>query len=166
MLVVGVLVLGVGGLGCGGSLPDNPEPGAMNSDRQGQGNVKASLKERRVVKSRPRGEGTTRAVAWHAKPVKGAKFLTLLLPYSWCGFRDSPQTQRIDIVERTKETMITAFVFFPKVEATRRSSCPQTRFLGTARVSLVRDAFRRVLYDGSTSPPAQRWPRVREVGPR
>lgn len=160
-----MLVTGIGGFGCGSAEPDRVGSNRITSHTQHDAKLPAVIK-RTVTKYRPSGQGITRAIAWHAKPVKGARFLTLLIPYNWCGFRGIPRTQRIDIVERTKKATVTAFVFFPKVEAPHRSFCPQTRFLGTARVALAREAFHRVLYDGSTSPPAQRWPPVREVGSR
>lgn len=165
VLFFGILVTGIGGLGCGSDEPTRTGSRTITSHTRHDAETPAIIK-RTVIKYRPSGQGVTRAVAWHARPVKGAKFLTLLLPYNWCGFRDIPRTQRIDIVERAKGATITAFVFFPKAVAPHRSSCPQTRFLGTARVALAREAFHRVLFDGSTSPPAQRWPPVGEVGSR
>jgi hypothetical protein len=118
--------------------------------------------ERTVVKSRPGAQGATRAVAWRAKPVEGSMILELLLSYNWCGGPDTPQVQRVEIHEEPRKTTVTAFVFFPAVRR-RRSACLQTRFLEPVKISLREEASHRILYDGSGSPPTQRWPPVREA---
>ena len=156
MWVLAVVILSLGWSGCGSAESSRIEASAEDHTHTGFKSPTTLKRERTVVKSRSVDGGITRTVPWHAKPVKGSRVLELLLSYSSCGIA-LPRVQRIEINERTRRTTVTAFVFFPAVRHRLRSECLQTRFLNPVKISLIEEAFDRVLYDGSTSPPSKRW---------
>jgi hypothetical protein len=164
LVLLWVFLLIVVGAGCGAGRPGADTQSTVAAEQSVVGGQvprksgSATTIRRTVMKTRPSGPGSTKAVPWQVKPRKGSKYLALLLSYSSCRFRHVPQPQRIEIVERKAKAVVTAFVFFPAAAATSPyQACPQTRFLVSTRI-LLPEASRRVLYDGSTTPASQRWP--------
>ncbi len=146
--------------GCGST--DSP---AIADSRSKEIGIPPAIR-RTLVIEQPRRGWKIRSVGWRGKPHPGERDLDLLISFSWCAARSEPGVQRVEIVERSNATILTAFASFPPRRSLKAHdeprhdiSCPQVLSIVATKVALKRSATAQALYDGSTSPPSKRWPK-------
>lgn len=103
--------------------------------------------------------GVVRAVSWKLGANKTGKTIHLSSVVTYCAGSAKPRIQRTDVAEHRDSAVITVFVRFPRHKKSGGEESCADIGLGLQEVlTLRRPITGQTLYDGSTHPPARRWP--------
>lgn len=102
--------------------------------------------------------GILKARQWSFRFIKDMTAIELSVQTGYCVDNDPPFIEKVDIAERPRSAVLTAFVRYPP-PAAHSESCAGVGVGLVKTVSLKRPIQGLALYDGKTSPPTKRWPK-------
>jgi hypothetical protein len=100
-----------------------------------------------------RGQGTVRRVGWGGQPT-GARQFTLFAYPPYCSHGPKPHVEKVGIRRKFRRVVLSVYMHFPSPA----HPC-LGEVIGVKKVVHLNFPVRQLaFYDGSQSPPAQRWP--------
>jgi hypothetical protein len=106
------------------------------------------------------GDGAERAVEWSVDRPVGLRWVRLAATTEWCWSPEAPLLEE-PIVEYSGNRVYIELRRTPEESEGEHKGCLLQLLVAFKKITLERDLDELVLYDASTDPPEQRWPRQR-----